>query len=141
MTIYNSEESAMEALRKKLAAVPLELKDTQLDLMDANEGLASTQEELEDTQAKLEETQLKLQNAEASHANEQRAHRAANHERLLMRPPRQQEVFVVLKFRSPCPKGCTVPRGSPKSRHTIQKCRDRGGWESPPKAGMYKGPN
>ncbi|KAG0285085.1 hypothetical protein BGZ98_005664, partial [Dissophora globulifera] len=48
--IYKLEESTLEALRKKLAAVSLELRNTQLDLMDANDGLTSTQEELEDTQ-------------------------------------------------------------------------------------------
>lgn len=71
--------------------------------MDANDGLASTQEELEDTQAKLDETQLELQNTQDSLANSERARQAANLDRILTRPPRQQEVFVVLKFRSPQP--------------------------------------
>ncbi|KAG0300828.1 hypothetical protein BGZ98_008838 [Dissophora globulifera] len=94
MTINISEEFVMETLRKRLAAVSL-------DLMDANDALVSTQEELEDAQAKLEETQLKLQDVEAARANSERARLAANQERVLKRPPRHQEVFVVLKFRSP----------------------------------------
>ncbi|KAF8922905.1 hypothetical protein BGZ58_003602 [Dissophora ornata] len=63
----------MEALREQLAAISLELRNTQLDLMDAKECLA------------------------------ERARQTANRERVLMRSPRQQEVFVVLKFRSPQP--------------------------------------
>ncbi|CAO3572370.1 unnamed protein product [Mortierella alpina] len=98
-----SEDSTMEALRKKLEAVSLELRNTQLDLMDANDCLASTQEELEDTQAHLKETQLELQNAQEALANSERARQAANLDRILARPPRQQEVFVVLKFQSPQP--------------------------------------
>ncbi|KAG0243824.1 hypothetical protein BG011_003071, partial [Mortierella polycephala] len=100
MTVNKSEESTMEALSKKLAAVSLDLRNTQLDLMDANDSLASTQEELEDTQAKLEETQLKLRNTQDALANSERARQV---DRILTRPARQQEVFVVLKFRSPQP--------------------------------------
>ncbi|KAG0344293.1 hypothetical protein BGZ54_005925, partial [Gamsiella multidivaricata] len=58
---------------------------------------------LEDTQVKLDETQLELQNTQDALANSKRACRAANLDRILTRPPKQQEVFVVLKFRSPQP--------------------------------------
>ncbi|KAF8936568.1 hypothetical protein BGZ47_009442 [Haplosporangium gracile] len=103
MTVYKPQESAIEALRIELAAVSLELRSTQLDLMDANDGLASTQEELEDTLAKLDETQLELQNTRDALANSERARQEANRDRILTRPPRQQEVFIVLKFQSPQP--------------------------------------
>ncbi|KAF9922682.1 hypothetical protein BGZ67_010304 [Mortierella alpina] len=97
MTVDNTvEDLTMEELRKKLAAVSLELRNTQFDLMDANDDLASTQEELENTHAELAETQLELKNTKDALA-------VANRDRILARPPRQQEVFVVLKFQNPKP--------------------------------------
>ncbi|KAI7825253.1 hypothetical protein BC939DRAFT_126071 [Gamsiella multidivaricata] len=96
-------EESIEALRRKLEAVSLDLRNTQRDLLEANDSLASTQEELEDTETKLEETQLELQNTRDALANTERARQAANLDRVLARPARQQEVFVVLKFRSPQP--------------------------------------
>ncbi|KAF9084699.1 hypothetical protein BGX27_003733, partial [Mortierella sp. AM989] len=94
MTIDKSEDSTMEELREKLAAVSLELRNTQLDLMDVNDDLASTQEELENTHAELAETQLELKNTKDALA-------ITNLDRIHTRPPRQQEVFVVLKFQNP----------------------------------------
>ncbi|KAF9531817.1 hypothetical protein EC957_002609, partial [Mortierella hygrophila] len=114
-------ESAIEALRIELAAVSLELRSTQLDLMDANDGLASTQEELEDTLAKLDETQLELQNTCDALTNSERARQEANRDRILTRPSRQQEVFVVLKFRSPQP----LPVGGYRLFTLQQKAVDR----------------
>ncbi|KAI8599791.1 hypothetical protein EDD21DRAFT_378937 [Dissophora ornata] len=123
MTVNKPEES-VEALRKKLATVSLELRNTQLDLMEANDALVSTQDELEDAEAKLEdteaklgdaevklenmeamleETRLRLRHTETARANSEQARQGANRDRVLARPPRQQEVFVVLKFRSPQP--------------------------------------
>ncbi|KAK3836816.1 MAG: hypothetical protein J3R72DRAFT_450219 [Linnemannia gamsii] len=92
-----------------------------LDLTDANDGLASTQEELEDTLAKLDETQLELQNTRDALANSERARQEANRDRILTRPPRQQEVFVVLKFRSPQP----LPVGGYRLFTLQQKAVDR----------------
>ncbi|KAF9403399.1 hypothetical protein BGZ94_004622 [Podila epigama] len=103
MTVNKSEESAMEALRKKLAAVSLDLRNTQLDLEDANDDLASAQEELQDTRARLSETELRLQNTQDALVASEHARQEANLDRVLARPPREQEVFVVLKFRSPQP--------------------------------------
>lgn len=91
----------MEALRKKLAAVSLDLRNTQLNLEDANDDLASAQEELQDTRARLDETELRLQSTQDALVASERARQEANLDRILARPPRQQEVFVVLKFRSP----------------------------------------
>ncbi|KAK3834996.1 MAG: hypothetical protein J3R72DRAFT_451951 [Linnemannia gamsii] len=89
--------------------------------MDANDGLASTQEELEDTLAKLDETQLELQNTRDALTNSERARQEANRDRILTRPPRQQEVFVVLKFRSPQP----LPVGGYRLFTLQQKAVDR----------------
>ncbi|KAF9090091.1 hypothetical protein BGX29_011681 [Mortierella sp. GBA35] len=114
-------ESAIEALRIELAAVSLELRSTQLDLMDANDSLVSTQEELEDTLAKLDETQLELQNTRDALTNSERARQESNRDRILTRPPRQQEVFVVLKFRSPQP----LPVGGYRLFTLQQKAVDR----------------
>ncbi|KAF9184213.1 hypothetical protein BGZ51_003500, partial [Haplosporangium sp. Z 767] len=91
-----SEDSAIEELRERLAAVSLELEAKKQELEDSNDDLASALEELENTQTQLEETQLVLKNTEAARAN-------SNRERVVMRQPRFQEVFVVLKFRSPRP--------------------------------------
>ncbi|KAG0282949.1 hypothetical protein BGZ98_006543, partial [Dissophora globulifera] len=70
---------------------------------------------------KLEETQLELQNTQDAHANSERARLAANRERVLMRPPRQQEVFVVLKFRSPQP----LPVGGYRLFTLLQRAVER----------------
>ncbi|KAG0243751.1 hypothetical protein BG011_003084, partial [Mortierella polycephala] len=98
-----SEESAVEELREKLAAVSLELEAKKQELEESNDDLASALEELEDTQTQLEETQLALKNTEAARANSEQLRLAGNRERVVMRQPRFQEVFVVLKFRSPRP--------------------------------------
>ncbi|KAF8930931.1 hypothetical protein BGZ47_000326 [Haplosporangium gracile] len=102
-SVSASEESMLEALTARLEAVLLDLRNTQLDLEGVNDDLASAQEELEDTQIKLEETEFKLKNTQDALAASEEARRAANRDRILTRPPRQQEVFVVLKFRSPQP--------------------------------------
>ncbi|KAG0198265.1 hypothetical protein BGX28_008280 [Mortierella sp. GBA30] len=70
-----SQDSTMEALRKKLAAVSLEFRNIQ---RDANDCLPSTREELEDTQAQLKETQPEFQNAQDARANSERARQAAS---------------------------------------------------------------
>ncbi|KAF8922867.1 hypothetical protein BGZ58_003644 [Dissophora ornata] len=135
MTVSIPEEPAMEALRKQLAAISLELRNTENKLTDANDDLALTQDELEDTEtkledteaklkdaeAKLEETQLKLQRAEVARANSDQARQAANRERVLMRPPRDQEVFVVLKFQLPQP----LPDGGYRLFTVRKKAIDR----------------
>ncbi|KAF9138498.1 hypothetical protein BGX20_007772, partial [Mortierella sp. AD010] len=95
------EEPAIEAIRRKLAAVTLELRNTQLDLMDAKDDLESTQEELASALSCLTETQLELQNTKDALANSERARQEANQNRVLTRPHRKQEVFVVLRFQKP----------------------------------------
>ncbi|KAF9969244.1 hypothetical protein BGZ73_008506 [Actinomortierella ambigua] len=77
--------------------------ETQLELEGANDNLASAQEELEDIRAKLDETELKQQSTQDALATSETARHAANLDRIVARPPRQQEVFIVLKFRSPQP--------------------------------------
>ena len=111
----------MEALVARLEAVSLDLRNTQLDLEDANDDLASAQEELEDTRAKLDETEFKLQNTRNALANSERARQEANRDRILTRPPRQQEVFIVLKFQSPQP----LPVGGYRLFTLQQKAVDR----------------
>ncbi|KAG0376615.1 hypothetical protein BGX24_007473 [Mortierella sp. AD032] len=102
MTVNKPQEPVLE-LAERLEAVSLILRNTQLDLEGANDDLASAQEELEVTLAKLAETQLELQNTRDALTNSERARQEANRDRILTRPPRQQEVFIVLKFQSPQP--------------------------------------
>ncbi|KAF9425769.1 hypothetical protein BGZ76_003081, partial [Entomortierella beljakovae] len=47
------------------------------------------------------ETKLKLQNIKNELVNSKRARQEANLNRVLLRPPKDQEVFVVLTFRKP----------------------------------------
>ncbi|KAF8923774.1 hypothetical protein BGZ58_002532 [Dissophora ornata] len=116
-----SEESAIEELRERLAAVSLELEAKKQELEDSNDDLASALEELEDTQTQLEETQLVLKNTEAARANSEQLRLAGSRERVLMRRPQHQEVFVVLKFRSPR----ALPDGGYRLFTLQQKAVDR----------------
>ncbi|KAF9342569.1 hypothetical protein BGX26_007274 [Mortierella sp. AD094] len=49
------EDPAIEALRRKLAAVSLELRNTQVDLMDAKDNLESSQADLDAALSNLAE--------------------------------------------------------------------------------------
>ncbi|KAF9163347.1 hypothetical protein BGX21_010859 [Mortierella sp. AD011] len=103
-------EPTIEALRRRLAAISLELAD-------AKDDLEISQVQLEDALSSLFETQLKLKNTKDALANSGRARLEAesacleaesacleaNRDRVLGRPFGKQEVFVVLKFRQPEP--------------------------------------
>ncbi|KAF8964310.1 hypothetical protein BGZ46_000794 [Entomortierella lignicola] len=98
------EDLTVEALRKSLAAVTLELNKTQ-------GKLASAQVEVEAVQSSLAKSHLELQNARDALATSERARltadlelEEANCHRVHPRPDRQQEeVFVVLRFQQPKP--------------------------------------
>ncbi|KAG0310252.1 hypothetical protein BGZ99_000555 [Dissophora globulifera] len=76
------EERAIEALRRKLETISLDLRNTR---------------------STLSKTKLELQNTQDALANSERARQAANLDRIVKRLPRDQEVFVVLKLQSPQP--------------------------------------
>ncbi|KAF9149372.1 hypothetical protein BGX20_006008, partial [Mortierella sp. AD010] len=97
------EDPAIEALRRELAAVSLELRNTQLDLKDVEDDLEFIQAERDTALSSLAETQLELQNARDALANSEYARREANQNRVISRPCKEQEVFVVLKFQKPQP--------------------------------------
>ncbi|KAG0010639.1 hypothetical protein BGZ80_001296 [Entomortierella chlamydospora] len=97
------EEPAIEALRRKLAAVTLELGNTQLELMDAKDDLETCQADLDAATSSLKEKELELQNTKDVLANTKSALQAAQLDQVLSRPHERQEVFVVLKFRHPQP--------------------------------------
>ncbi|KAG0007669.1 hypothetical protein BGZ80_004381 [Entomortierella chlamydospora] len=69
------EEPAMEAIRRKACFGPILLTETQLELQNTKDALA----------------------------NSERARQEANQNRVLTRPHRKQEVFVVLRFQKPQP--------------------------------------
>ncbi|KAF9426122.1 hypothetical protein BGZ76_002902 [Entomortierella beljakovae] len=123
------EELTVEAIRKKLNAVSLELRNSRLELTDSQEDLEFAQSELETMQTSLSETQLELQNIKDALANSEQARRIAlsslaetqldlqnardalansehsrreaNQNRVISRPRKEQEVFAVLKFQKP----------------------------------------
>ncbi|KAF9369651.1 hypothetical protein BGX21_005847, partial [Mortierella sp. AD011] len=114
------EESDIEALRRKLAAVTLELTDARKDL-------ESAQAELETVQSSLTESRLELQNTKEALATSEHACQAANIEleeanrhRVHPRPDEQrEEVFVVLRFRQPK----QLPDGKWLSYHFLARQR------------------
>ncbi|KAF9343692.1 hypothetical protein BGX26_005346, partial [Mortierella sp. AD094] len=86
------------------------LRNTKQDLLDAEDDLESSQADLSAALSSLVERELELGNtkvalANSGHArlNAERACLEANRERVLSRPHRKQEIFVVLKFRKPQP--------------------------------------
>ncbi|KAF8984799.1 hypothetical protein BGZ46_007037 [Entomortierella lignicola] len=99
----SSKDPAVEALRKGLSAITLELKK--------QEELESAQAELEAVQSSLAESHLELQDTKDALATSERARLAANLEleeanrhRVHPRPDeKQEEVFVILRFRQPKP--------------------------------------
>ncbi|KAG0011733.1 hypothetical protein BGZ80_000453 [Entomortierella chlamydospora] len=121
-----TQESNIEKLQEKVAALTLELRNTQLDLMDTKDDLESTQADLDAALSNLEEkeldeyarqgtkaeldkelsshaeTKLELQNIKDALVNSERAHQEANRNQVLPRPPKEQEVFV--KFQTPQPR-------------------------------------
>ncbi|ORY88910.1 hypothetical protein BCR41DRAFT_423013 [Lobosporangium transversale] len=90
------EPTTIEILRKRLAAISLELAD-------AKDDLEISQAQLEGTLSCLSETQLELKNTKDALANSERARLEANRDRVLSRPYGKQEVFAILKFRQPQP--------------------------------------
>ncbi|KAF8967582.1 hypothetical protein BGZ46_000132 [Entomortierella lignicola] len=104
------EDPAVEALRKELAAVKLDLRNTRQNLLDAEDDIESTQVHLDaalsnlaERELELENTKIALANSEHARLNTERICLEANRDRVLSRPHRKQEVFVVLKFREPQP--------------------------------------
>ncbi|KAF9896135.1 hypothetical protein BX616_008069 [Lobosporangium transversale] len=97
------EDPSIEALRRELAAVSLVLRNTQQDLKDVEDNLAYIQAERNTALFSLAETKLDLQNARDALANSERARREANQDRVISRPCKEQEVFVILKFQKPQP--------------------------------------
>ncbi|KAF8976745.1 hypothetical protein BGZ46_007989 [Entomortierella lignicola] len=100
----------IEKLQEKLAALTLKLRSTQQDLLDAEDELESSQADLSTALSslaerglELENTKVALANSEHARLNSERACQEANSDRVLSRPHRKQEVFVVLKFRNPQP--------------------------------------
>ncbi|KAF8970750.1 hypothetical protein BGZ46_010403 [Entomortierella lignicola] len=128
----------IDKLQEKVAALTLQLRNTQLDLMDVKDDLESTQADLDTALSNLvekeqelknselafanseyarqvakaelneelsahAETKLKLQNIKNELVNSERARQEANRNRVLPRPPKDQEVFVVLRFKKPQP--------------------------------------
>ncbi|KAF9993320.1 hypothetical protein BGZ80_010561 [Entomortierella chlamydospora] len=119
----------LEAVSFELRNTQLDLMDANDDLMDVKDDLESTQAERDTTLSSLTETQLELQNTKDALANSERAHRTAlssltetqlelqkardalasseharreaNQNRVMSRPRKDQEVFVVLKFQKP----------------------------------------
>ncbi|KAF9435901.1 hypothetical protein BGZ76_005295, partial [Entomortierella beljakovae] len=134
-----AQEPNIERLQEKVAALTLQLRNTQLDLMDVKDDLESTQADLDEALCNLEEkeqelknselalanseyarqatktelndelsahveTKLKLQNVKDALVNSERARLEANRNRVLPRLPKEQEVFVVVKFQTPQPR-------------------------------------
>ncbi|KAF9410999.1 hypothetical protein BGZ76_005403 [Entomortierella beljakovae] len=104
------EDPAIEELRRKLAAVTLQLGNTQLDLMDAKDDLESSKADLDTALSSLLEKKRELENTKAALASSERARLnsehaclEANRDRVLSRPHGKQEVFIVLKFQQPQP--------------------------------------
>ncbi|KAF9196901.1 hypothetical protein BGZ49_002670, partial [Haplosporangium sp. Z 27] len=130
-----AQDLAVEALRKELAAVTLDLRNAKLDRLDAEEALESVQANLDAALCTLAEKELELENSKAalansehvrrdtrtaldsetsSHAdtklelenmkdalaNSERARQEANGNRVLARPYKEQEVFVVMKLQT-----------------------------------------
>ncbi|KAF9905909.1 hypothetical protein BX616_000892 [Lobosporangium transversale] len=68
---------SIEELRRKLAAVTLELRNTQLDLMDTKDDLESSQADLDAALSNLEEKELELKNTKLAPANSEYARQVA----------------------------------------------------------------
>ncbi|KAF9343427.1 hypothetical protein BGX26_005733 [Mortierella sp. AD094] len=122
MTVIKAQEElaieSIEELRRKLAAVTLQLRITQLDLVDAKDDLESSQADLdaalsnlEEKEHELEDTKVALANGELALVEKERelentkvnrkcALQEANRNRVLARSPNKQEIFAVLKFRN-----------------------------------------
>ncbi|KAF8954664.1 hypothetical protein BGZ46_002861 [Entomortierella lignicola] len=104
------DELDIEALRRKLATVLLELRNTRLDLTDTKADLMDAMDNLEFTQierdaalSRLTKTQLELQDTKIALAKSESALREADENRVISRPPGEQEVFAVLRFKKPQP--------------------------------------
>ncbi|KAF9343087.1 hypothetical protein BGX26_006287, partial [Mortierella sp. AD094] len=93
-----TDEPIIEALRRKLAAVSLELRNTKLDLMDARDNLESCQADLDAATSSLKEKELELQNTKDALHNSQQARRADKRNQVVPRSYKLEEVFVVLRF-------------------------------------------
>lgn len=74
-----------------------------MDLVDAKDYLESCQAGLDTVTSSLVEVQLELENARDALVNSERARQTVNLDRVLPRPRREQEVFVVLRFQQPQP--------------------------------------
>ncbi|KAF9345767.1 hypothetical protein BGX26_002766, partial [Mortierella sp. AD094] len=118
------EDSAIEVLRRNLAAVSLELRNTQANLMDAKH-LDAALSNLAERELELESTKVALANSERARLEGERILLEANRDRVLSRPHGKQEVFVVLKFRLPQPLPVGGYRLSALQRKAVDRTLDQ----------------
>ncbi|KAF9910907.1 hypothetical protein BX616_010752 [Lobosporangium transversale] len=98
-----STQSDLDTALSNLEEKELELKNSKLALANSEYARQGTKAELDKELSSHAETKLELQNVKDAFVNCERALQEANQNRVLPRPSKDQEIFVVLKFQKPQP--------------------------------------
>ncbi|KAF9349213.1 hypothetical protein BGX26_012444 [Mortierella sp. AD094] len=96
-----STQADLDAVLSSLVERELELENTKLALANSEYARQVAKAELDKELSSHAKTKLELQNIKDALVNCERARQEANHNRVLPRPPKGQEVFAVLKFQKP----------------------------------------
>ncbi|KAG0001432.1 hypothetical protein BGZ80_003447 [Entomortierella chlamydospora] len=102
-----STQANLDAALSNLEEKDLELKNSELALANSEYTRQVTKAELDKERSSHAETKLELQNIKGALVNTERTLQEANQNRVLPRPPKDQEIFIVLKFNNlqPSPVG------------------------------------
>ncbi|KAF9172170.1 hypothetical protein BGX21_006281 [Mortierella sp. AD011] len=104
-------EEALESTQADLDVALSNLVERELELENTKAALANSEHARQDARAELDKepsghakTKLELQNIKDTLVNCERARQEANRNRVLPRPPKEQEVFAVVKLQIPQPR-------------------------------------
>ncbi|KAF8947932.1 hypothetical protein BGZ46_005460, partial [Entomortierella lignicola] len=89
-----STQADLDEALSNLAEREFEFKNTMTALANSEQARLETRTELDKELSNHTRTKLELQNMKEALANSERARQEANANRVLPRPPREQEVFV-----------------------------------------------
>ncbi|KAF9102673.1 hypothetical protein BGX27_010910 [Mortierella sp. AM989] len=99
-------QADLDAALSDLEENELEFKNSKLALANSEYARQGTKVELDKELSSHAETKLKLQNIKDALVNSERARQEANRNRVLPRPSKEQEVFVVVQFQTPQSRFC-----------------------------------